>query len=147
MEKKKINKSMSTTSQVKKIHVLKKDLHLDDSDYYALLAAYHKLNDGPVNSSKELTINQASAVIKALEHLIDQTPAIRSRVYASDRQIKKLFALWRTITTAKDSEGIRKTLQSFLEHHFHVRDINHLPKKKVPKIIKALSVMTQKQAT
>ncbi|MBN1307304.1 MAG: DUF1018 domain-containing protein [Chitinispirillaceae bacterium] len=136
---------MSTGAQIKKIHVLKSDLHLADKDYRSLLAAYRRLSDGPVGSSKELSIQQASAVIKTLEHLIDATPEVRSRVYAGDRQISMLFALWRLITVARESEGIRKTLQSFLERHFHVRDIDHLPKGKVPKIVSALKAIVRQQ--
>lgn len=135
---------MPTPAQVKMIHVLKNDLHLGNDEYHNLLSASYTPGDGPINSSKELSIEQASAIIRALEHLIDQTPAIRDHVYASDKQVKKIFALWRQVTIAHDDEGVRKTLQSFLEHHFHVRDINHLPKKKVPKIIKALTSIKNK---
>ncbi len=136
---------MPTNAQIKKIHVLKSDLHIENEDYRSLLADYHKLDDGPVLSSKDLSVQQASAVIGTLEHKLDETPEVRSRIYASERQMKMLFALWRSITDARDHEGVRKTLQSFLEHHFHIRDMDHLPKKKVPKIVRALTVMTQKQ--
>lgn len=137
---------MPTDAQIRKIHALKNDLHLDEENYRSLLSGYHRFNDGPVATSMELSVPQASDVIKTMEHIIDETPEVRSRVYASDRQLKLMFALWHTITGNQDSTGVRKTLHSFLEHHFHIHDINHIPKKKMPKIIYSLSIMARRKA-
>ncbi|MBN1758402.1 MAG: DUF1018 domain-containing protein, partial [Chitinispirillaceae bacterium] len=126
---------------------LRSDLRINEENYRSLLSAYHSLNDEPVKTSADLSVHQASALINALERLIDKSPEVRSRVYASDRQLKLMFALWHMITGIRDSTGIRKSLQTFLEHHFHIHDINHIPKKKMPKIIYPLSIMARKRGT
>ena len=138
---------MATSSQIKKIHVLKQELQIGDEAYRAALSAYQKPNGKPVESSRELSVKQASEVIEALERAVDHTPEVRNKVYASDKQVRKIFALWRRYTRAENTAGIRKTLQSFLARHFHVHDLDHLPKKKVPKIIKALEEMGKKDSS
>lgn len=139
------NRIMPTTAQLKKIHALRSDLRINEENYRSLLSAYHCLNDGSVETSAELSVHQASTLINALEHMIDRSPEVRSRVYASDRQLKLMFALWHTITGIRDTTGTRKSLQAFLEHHFHIHDINHIPKKKMPKIIYPLSIMARQR--
>ena len=138
---------MPTTAQLKKIHALRRDLRINEENYRSLLSAYHSLNGGPAETSADLSVHQASALIAALERLIDTSPQVRSRVYASERQMKLMFALWHMITGIQDSSGIRKSLRNFLEHHFHIHDINHIPKKKMPKIIYPLSIMARKRRT
>jgi len=132
---------MPTIAQLKKIHALKKDLHLDDKRYHLLLAEHGNHATAPVTSSKELTVHQASGIIKSLEHLLEKNPDLFSHAYASDRQVRKIFALWHEVTGIHDTDPTVRTLKTFLEHHFHIRDFTHIPKRKVPKIIHALNKM------
>ena len=137
---------MPTAVQIKKIHVLKNDLSLDDYNYRLLLGAYRRSDGGRVGSAKELSVPQASAVIKTLEHIVDATPELHSRVYASDKQIKMMFALWHRITGSTGSAETRRTLVSFLAHHFHIRDVNRIPRKKIVKVLYTLSIMARHAA-
>jgi len=135
--------SRITPAQQRKIHALKQELNLDDTAYRSLLSAWHSLSGKPIESSLYLTRAQASAVIKTLEWKMEQTPQVRRKIYASEKQLRMIHALWRNVSRAHDEKGIHESLRAFLKHHFHVSDHEHIPKKKVPKIVKALTEMKQ----
>lgn len=138
----------ATKRQIKKIHTLSDALKINNGDYRAMLFSYRKKNGERVQSSIDLSKRQASFVINSLEKVIDHTPEIKKRVYATPKQIKKIFSLWRKVSWAKDRTDRRKTLVSFLKKRFHTQQLNRLPRRKVPKVIKAITVMNnQKNAS
>jgi len=130
-----------TQEQTKKIHALINNLPMDDEEYREILSSFKNNENRSVQSSRELTVQQASELIADLEHILDSTPGLHDKVYATEKQIKKIYALWHHITTAKDREGVSKTLRSFLSHHFQVHDMSRIPRKKVSRIIAALRAM------
>jgi hypothetical protein len=136
---------MPTDAQLRKIHALRGDLHLDEDDYHAMLAAYTDSHGRPVASAQDLTVEQASALIDSLEKVIDRTPEVRDRVYASAKQVALIEALWARVSRAKDPRGRHRTLDSFLHHHFHIRRSEHIPRTFAPKIIKALRIMNEQR--
>jgi hypothetical protein len=133
---------MATPAQIKKIHALKSVLDLDEEDYRLMLSAYVTPEGDFVWSSKDLSFDQATSVINSLERIIDRSPLLRDRLYASPRQLRLVAALWRRITRAGDEEGSRKTLYSFLRNRFHVRRFDRIPKKQIGKVIKSLRMIT-----
>jgi hypothetical protein len=134
--------STATPAQIKKIHALKSALNLDDADYRAMLSGYVTPEGDFVWSSKDLSFDQASSLINAMEGIIDRSPVLRDRLYASPKQLRLIAVLWRRITRAADEEGSRKTLYSFLRNRFHVRRFDRIPKKQIGKVIKSLRTIT-----
>jgi hypothetical protein len=133
---------MATPAQIKKIHALKSVLDLDDEDYRAMLSAYVTPEGDFVWSSKDLSFGQAASLINTMEGIIDRSPALRDRLYASRKQLRLIAALWRRITRADNEEGSRKTLYSFLRNRFHVRRFDRIPKKQIGKVIKSLRIIS-----
>jgi hypothetical protein len=136
---------MPTTAQTRKIHVLKRELRLDDREYRAILANYRTETGEPVQSSARMTPAQAGDLIELLERQVDKTPGLRNRLYASPAQIRKIFALWRQVSRARDSQGVRATLRAFLRRGFHISRPGRIPRGAAPRVIKALRVMNQRR--
>jgi hypothetical protein len=137
---------MVTQAQIKKIHALKSALDLDDDEYRSILSASITAEDVPAWSSKDLSFDQASSVITTMEMIIERTPALKARLYASPKQINLITALWRQVTRAQDEEGIHKTLYSFLRNKFHIRRFDRIPKKQAGKMIKSLRTIRSNHA-
>ncbi|HUI93492.1 MAG TPA: phage protein GemA/Gp16 family protein [Chitinivibrionales bacterium] len=134
---------MATRAQIKKIHALKSVLNLDEDNYRTMLSSFIMPDGTPVWSSKDLTFDQASSLIAALEHSIDHSPSLQKRLYASAKQLRLIAVLWKRITRANDEEGASNTLHAFLRHRFHVRRFDRIPKKQIGKVIKSLRIMTE----
>ncbi len=137
---------MITAAQNRKIHVLRRELRLDDGDYRAILANFADSRENPIHSSAQMTAHQAGELIELLEGLVDREPGLAERLYATSRQVKKIFALWRQVSRADDASGIRRTLRSFLRRRYHVSNPDRMPRRIAPKVIKTLSVMKEQQA-
>jgi hypothetical protein len=135
---------MATPAQIKKIHALKSELGLDDGDYRAMLESYTSSEGVHLWSSKDLTYGQASSLIRSMELIIERTPALQARLYASSKQLRFIFALWSRITRATDREGADNTLRSFLDRRFHIRRFDKIPRKQMAKVIKSLRIMTNR---
>jgi hypothetical protein len=133
---------MATKGQIIKIHALRSVLDLDDDDYRAMLGSYETPEGEIVWSSKDLSYDQASSLINSMEAVIDQSPGLRERVYATPRQLRFVAALWGNITRAADKTGVRKTLYSFLRNRFGIRRFDRIPRKKIGKVIKSLRTIT-----
>ena len=137
---------MATPAQIKKIHALKSVLDLDEEDYRLMLSAYVTPEGDFVWSSKDLSFDQAASFINTMEGIIDRSPALLERLYASPKQLRFIAALWGRITRAGNGEGSRKTLYSFLRNRFHVRRFDRIPKKQIGKVIKSLRMITTRAA-
>ncbi len=79
---------MATPAQIKKIHTLKSELRLDDSDYRVLLESYASLEGTPIWSSKDLSYDQASSLIRTMEHILNRTPSFKKKLNATLNQIR-----------------------------------------------------------
>lgn len=134
---------MSTEPQIKKIHALKRDLSIDDTTYREMLGAYPTDDGKQVHSSAGLSREQASDLIERLEHTVDETPALRDRIYATPKQHRLIAALWRKVSRARDNESRRQALDTFLRRRFHVRRSNHIPRKTADGVIKSLRKMAE----
>jgi hypothetical protein len=132
---------MATQAQIKKIHALKSALNLADSEYRAMLESYISPDGIPLWSSKDLSFDQASSLIRSMEMVIDRAPALKARLYATPKQLQFTRALWSRITLTADEDGARNTLRSFLSRRFHIRRFDRIPRKKMAKVIKSLRII------
>ncbi|MBK5274592.1 MAG: regulatory protein GemA [Desulfuromonadales bacterium] len=149
-----------TAAQIKKIHVLKGSLALDNDTYRAMLAEQFR-----VASSKELSSIQATAFITDLEQKavaaglwekrntfpakgtrrnqvkkFEDLEARRGNM-ASPAQLRKIEAQWSDVTRAETPETRKKALRHFLERVAKISDLRFLDAAGAGKVINALTVM------
>lgn len=89
-----------TGNQIKAIHAIKNKLRMPDDHYRALLSRFG------VESSTDLTKNEAKAVIDTLKKMDVPTPT-RDPIRSSDRQIDYIKGLWVELSDQKDYESLR----------------------------------------
>jgi phage gp16-like protein len=132
---------MITKSQKAILHIAKAELGLDDGTYREMLFAW-----GKVRSSKDLNSNGYAAV---LAHLKKSGFKMRTRKQmfknshrpgmASDGQIRKIYALWWTLSGSYYESGKEfSALRAFLRARFRVDHENFLTPEKAHQVIEAL---------
>lgn len=140
---------MATPSQIKRIHILKSLLGLDDDLYREMLMSFG------VCSSKDLTFTEASIMLDILEtraeerNLWKRMPKPyddlnRDSKMATPPQLRMIKGLWREICYFDNNEFANKSLRKFLKTKFKVDDINFLTKTKAIKVIQAIKAIKQK---
>ena len=140
---------MATPSQIKRIHILKSLLGLDDDLYREMLMSFG------VCSSKDLTFTEASVMLDILEtraeerNLWKRMPKPyedlnRDSKMATPPQLRMIKGLWREICYFDNNEFANKSLRKFLKTKFKVDDINFLTKTKAIKVIQAIKAIKQK---
>lgn len=140
---------MATPSQIKRIHILKSLLGLDDDLYREMLMSFG------VCSSKDLTFTEASVMLDILEtraeerNLWKRIPKPyedlnRDSKMATPPQLRMIKGLWREICYFDNNEFANKSLRKFLKSKFKVDDINFLTKTKAIKVIQAIKAIKQK---
>ena len=140
---------MVTPSQIKRIHILKSLLGLDDDLYREMLMSFG------VCSSKDLTFTEASVMLDILEtraeerNLWKRMPKPyedlnRDSKMATPPQLRMIKGLWREICYFDNNEFANKSLRKFLKTKFKVDDINFLTKTKAIKVIQAIKTIKQK---
>lgn len=140
---------MATPSQIKRIHILKSLLGLDDDLYREMLMSFG------VCSSKDLTFTEASVMLDILEtraeerNLWKRMPKQyedlnRDSKMATPPQLRMIKGLWREICYFDNNEFANKSLRKFLKTKFKVDDINFLTKTKAIKVIQAIKAIKQK---
>ena len=120
---------MPTRSQLARVHIAKRDLHLSDSMYRDFL----NLCFGK-RSAKDLSGLEVEALLthfKGLGWGQDTHPHL-----ASPQQLCKIEAMW------MQGPGVRsktlKALKHFLEHHFHISSIREIKASQVSPILGAI---------
>lgn len=140
---------MATPSQIKRIHILKSLLGLDDDLYREMLMSFG------VCSSKDLTFTEASVMLDILEtraeerNLWKRMPKPyedlnRDSKMATPPQLRMIKGLWREICYFDNNEFANKSLRKFLKTKFKVDDINFLTKTKAIKVIQAIKAIKHK---
>ena len=140
---------MATPSQIKRIHILKSLLGLDDDLYREMLMSFG------VCSSKDLTFTEASVMLDILEtraeerNLWKRMPKPyedlnRDNKMATPPQLRMIKGLWREICYFDNNEFANKSLRKVLKTKFKVDDINFLTKTKAIKVIQAIKAIKQK---
>ncbi len=133
---------MPTAAQIKKIHILKIVLGLEDDLYRELLMHFN------VQSSKELSYLGATAFIEILEN---KAVALncwvkRPKKYenlnrinmASPAQMRMIEGLWREVSYFDDDKFAKKSLRKFLKSKFKTDDVMFLTKARASKVIQAI---------
>ena len=124
---------MPTRSQLARVHIAKRDLHLSDSMYRGFL----NLCFGK-RSAKDLSQLEVEALLAHFKGLgwgqEDAHPA--HPPLASPQQLCKIEAMW------MQGPGVRiktlKALKHFLEHHFHISSIREIKASQVSPILGAI---------
>ncbi len=134
---------MVTIFQIKKIHMLKNILGIDENLYRELLCEFG------VNSSKELNYPQAKMFIEILEDkaveckLWKKQPKKyeelnRDKQMATDAQLRMIDGLWQEICYFDDEKYAKTSLRKFLKSKHKVDDVMFLTKQKASKVIQSI---------
>lgn len=137
---------MATTSQIRKIHMLKNVIGLDDDLYREMLMSFG------VQTSKSLTYTEAIIFIEILEEkavAINRWQKLpkkyeglhRSEKMASDAQLRMIEGIWREVCYFDDDSFAKQSLRKFLNSKFKVDDVMFLTKPKACKVIQALQAI------
>ncbi len=140
---------MPTNSEIKKIHILKNLLSLDDDLYREILAEFGCC------SSKELPAHLVPELMSMLEKMAFEAGVwvIPNRRFkdlnnrdgmATPKQLRKIEAMWRDVAYQKDDEYVRTSFRRFLQKQFKISDLRFVEKSMASKIIKAINSI-QKQ--
>lgn len=135
---------MASASQIRKIHILKNVLCLDDDLYREMLMSFD------VQSSKDLTYTEAIIFTEILE---DKAVALnrwqkkpkkyeelkRSGKMATQSQLRMIEGLWREICYFDNDDFAKKSLRKFLKSKFKIDDVMFLTKDKASRVIQAIS--------
>jgi hypothetical protein len=139
--------------QIKRIHILKSSLRLDDDSYRAMLSGYG------VSTSKELTFSRAAELIVKMESMIlrmkvnskarPQTQLkyddLGSRPgMASPGQLRLIDVLWSKVSRQPDQTSRDKALGAFIDRIVKIQKIEWLEPRHVKKIVTALKKMDLK---
>ncbi|MHB1397563.1 MAG: regulatory protein GemA [Trichloromonadaceae bacterium] len=145
-----MGKAMIMPSQVKRIHILKSALGLDDPTYRAML-----FESCQVESSKQLTASQAAVLICDMEDKavaagcwVRHEPAATSRRegFASPAQIAMIKSLWDQVSTSPP-ELRSRALRRFVARQAKVSDLRFLRDSHASRVICALQAMQRQHST
>lgn len=144
-----------TKDQIKRIHILKAAIGMPDDEYRDILGLRYQ-----VYSSKELGTLAAAALIAELEqravksgkwrrrpisapekkkkydHLLGRDPFL-----ASPAQLRKIEAMWATVSRQPDDESKDRALGRFIKRIVGCEHITWIDRRDAHKIIKALDMM------
>lgn len=134
---------MATASQIRKIHILKNILGLDEDLYQDMLMSFG------VGTSKNLTYTEAIIFIDILEDkavensLWTKQPKKyeelkRNNRMASDSQLRMIEGLWREICYFDNNKFAKTSLRKFLKSKHGVDDVMFLTKSKASKVIQSI---------
>lgn len=129
---------MASKSQIKRIHMLKSRLGIDESTYREMLSGYG------VSSSKDLNFKQAAIFLNKLE---DNAVALNlwekmqlkyedcnRENMATPSQLRFIMGLWREDNYNHDQET-QKKLRELLSDKIKLEDIKFLSKKQATNVI------------
>lgn len=149
---------MVTKAQIKKIHILKKVLGLDEDLYREMLLMFN------VQSSKDLLTRDACKLIDILEvraigiyrrHNPKQKfDELSNRAdMATPAQLRKIEAMWVSFLKMSLKKEVikgsiaRKSLRKLLKRLYHISDLRFLERDKVSKVLKTIQSMINRQLT
>lgn len=140
---------MINSNQIKRIHILKSLLKIDDELYREILSGYG------AKTCKSLEPHLASELIDQLQNMADEAGVAKKfknpNIYLADRegmatpaQISKVQLLWKEVAYKKDKKFLKASLRKFLEKQFKISDVRFIEKTMVSKIIKSIEVINAK---
>ena len=121
---------MASLKQVKYIHVLYRQLHWHEDIYRE-----HLYRNYGVDSTKDLTLNQAAAWITLLKEILkEMNPMV------TDKQAWLIRDLWKQIDYSGGKEGDLH-LNNFLTKYYKKNEVEELTKREAIKLIKQIKQM------
>ncbi len=136
--------------QLALVHIAKKELGLDDEAYRAILLAH-----GGVDSAKDLNQDGFEAVMEHFEasgfkaknaHKPQWKPPRMGPGMASDAQVRKIIALWYTLTGYYQEGREMKALSAFLGKTCGVSRLEWLTPEKAHNAIEAIKAIQNRRA-
>jgi phage gp16-like protein len=133
---------MISKQQLSVVHVAKARLGLCDDDYRALLK-----QAAGVESARDLDAWGFARIMEAFERLGFQSTFAsrnlgnRRAGMASPAQVALMRSLWRE---GGYGEGDDRSLDRYLDHHFHVSSVRFVDAARAPKIIAGLKNMARR---
>ena len=134
--------ALSTKDQKKVIHTLKHALKLSRDEYEVMLETYG------VTSSVNLTESEAQGLIKQLRKLANNLKYDEftgRQGMANPAQLRKIDALWRSVSFGRTYKAKTLGLKTFLRTRFDVANMGAVTAFKVTPIITAIKAMAEKQ--
>lgn len=113
------------------VHVAKKFLALEDESYRSLL--YRVTGQ---NSAADLTESQLRDVIAEFRRL--GWPGVQQYPVARTPEVRKIFAIWKSLSAVLECRGSRAGLRAFVEKQTGVSDPNFLNGTQARQIVEAL---------
>ena len=133
--------------QIKKIHIAKSQLGLDDQQYRDILSGFTNKKGDPCSSSKELNYAQAEVLLNTFEKLgFKQSPkgtklkyeeySGRDAKFATPKQMRSVDVLW--FTSINVREKTDEAMNNFIHRIAGVSHISFLLTADVHKVRKAI---------
>ena len=128
---------MATKYEIKKIHMLKNALNLDEDLYREIL------NNYGTNSCKDIPPHLTDEFINYLEQMAIESGRWKPKKFdelanrpdmASPKQLRLIEYLWKILCERKENSSLRK----FLYAKFKISDLRFISKKMANKVINAL---------
>lgn len=144
-----------THIQIQKIHIAKKDLNINDSDYRAMLSGFKNERGEPCTSSKEFSESQANVFLQLLKtklgwkakrknkNLKYEDLVTRDPMFASPAQLRKIEALWQVHSREKTPESLNHFISKILK----VDLITSVLKRDVNRLLKAIESLKNQSVT
>ena len=121
------------------IHIARKDLALEEESYRALL---YRVSGQ--TSAKELTDVQLKSVLSEFERLGWKKARFRRFSAGNRPDIRKVFAIWSSLSAHLKCGGSRAGLRAFVERQIGVSDPNFLNPAQARQMIEALKAMQRR---
>lgn len=121
------------------LHIARKDMALEEESYRALL--YRVTGQ---TSAKELTDVQLKSVLSEFERLGWKKSRFRRFAAGNRPDIRKIFAIWGSLSAHLKCGGSRAGLRAFVERMTGVSDPNFLNGIQARAVIEALKGMQQR---
>lgn len=134
--------------QIQKIHIAKQQLKLTDDEYRETLSAFNNAFGHPCKSSKQLTEDQANALLNIFRDKLGwkekrnykngkyQNYAGRDKKYPSVGQLEKIDATWYNNPAVKSKTD--EALNNFIFRILKVNHISFVLKRDVNRLLKAI---------
>lgn len=133
---------MSTALQIKRIHILKNQLGIDNELYHEMLASFG------VCSSKNLTETKAEILIEILNDKSKKVKPSKFKKYddlsqrdtkmSTPLQLRKIEAIWWDICDSAENIKQIRSLRKFIKRQCKIDDIKFLSKREASKLIAVL---------
>jgi len=139
--------------QIKRIHILKNALSMDDETYRQMLGSFSK-GSRIVKSSKDLRIGEANRLILELTSMAkkagvwqdygrkEKYSELDGRLgFATGKQLRMLEGMWKDVSVFKDTKRRQQAFMQFINRIVKVENVKWIEDWMVEKLVNALVAM------